>query len=783
MSNNYLTILPILALTTHAPAQVAHFDMTLSDGRITELVSGVQAKVESQLPAFNVDGLEGKALRFDGYSNYIQATIPTTTFSDETLTATVLLAPETYPMMKADEAELLPTYGLICGNLDETTKTGIAFELSSQGDVRFRFASANGFIYTIPSTQRLPRSKWSRITAVIDKPSNLATLYIDAQTVGSTKMSRLGIKPGANQFLIGKSSNQVSEWGVNINTYCGLIDDIAIYNKAISAEDIALTAPTPTAPPPDFNYPQSRYKEGRAALWRPKYHAMPSGAWTNETHGMIWSGGRYHLFFQKNANGPYMARLHWGHISSADLCTWTEEPIAFGPSESYDIKGCWSGCVIQDGEVTSGQTGALYTAVDNAKATICLSTTDTPELTTWQKHAANPLIDGRPQGLSDDFRDPYYFQVGNQKYIIVGTSKDGLGACTLHRYESGKWSNDGSIFFQSADAVSTGPFWEMPNITDMGGGIYLFTVTPLGTSKGVRTLYWLGNISDKGTFTPLASKQEPSYLEMGGIGIEGYGLLSPTICRHNGKTLLLGIVPDKLPTEQNLQIGWAHNYSLPREITLAPDYTLHQKPYSGLATMRSDLISTTVSDIQGTVSLAPVSGRQIELQGEFVIGTTAFGFNFLKSGSQKASLTYTPTTNQLTLDLTKLERYVNDDIYGGKYQITLPEKPVQGEKLKIDVYLDGSIADIFVADKWAFSVRIFPTDAAAIEAEAFAESYTQCNIRPWNIDPEQASTSIQQVEESVSVQTCSQAYSLSGQKCKVNQKGIIIQGGKTYVRN
>ena len=104
MSTNYLSILPILALTTHAPAQVAHFDMNLSDGRITELVSGVQAKVESQLPAFNVDGLEGKALRFDGYSNYIQATIPITTFSDETLTATVLLAPETYPMMKADEA-------------------------------------------------------------------------------------------------------------------------------------------------------------------------------------------------------------------------------------------------------------------------------------------------------------------------------------------------------------------------------------------------------------------------------------------------------------------------------------------------------------------------------------------------------------------------------------------------------------------------------------------------------------------------------------------------------
>lgn len=783
MNAQYLSILSVFSLTTQASAQVAHFDMSLSEGKITELVSAVQATVESQLPAFNVDGLEGKALRFDGYSNYVQATVPVSTFSEDALTATVLLAPETYPMMNADEAELSPTFGLICGNLDETAKTGIALELSSQGEIRFRFASANGFIYTIPSTQRLPLNKWSRITAVLDKTANLATLYMDAQIVGTTKMSRLGIKLGNNQFLIGKSSKHLTKWGANINTYCGLIDDIAIYNKAFPLDDVSRMAPSPTSAVPDFVYPESRYQEGNAALWRPKYHAMPSGAWTNETHGMIWSGGRYHLFFQKNANGPYMARLHWGHISSADLCTWTEEPIAFGPSEPYDIKGCWSGCIVQDGEIAPYQTGAIYTAVDNAKATICLSTSDTPDLSTWQKHTANPLINGRPQGLSDDFRDPFYFQAGNQKYIIVGTSKDGLGACTLHRYQSGTWSNDGSIFFQSADATRTGTFWEMPNITDMGGGIYLFTVTPLATSRGVRTLYWLGTISDTGTFTPLANNQEPSYLEMGGIGIEGYGLLSPTICRHGGKTLLLGIVPDKLPTEQNLQIGWAHNYSLPREITLAPDHTIYQKPYSGLATMRSELISTTLTDIQGTVSLAPVSGRQIELQGEFVVGTTAFGFNFLKSDTQKASLTYSPTTNQLTLDLTSLKRYINDHIYGGKYQITLPEKPLQGEKLKIDLFLDGSIVDIFVADKWAFSVRLFPTDAAAIEAEAFADSHTQCTIRAWNIEPDQASTSTHQVAASESRHSGSQAYKLNGQICKDNQKGLVINRGKIYVRN
>lgn len=108
MNAQYLSILSVFSLTTPASAQVAHFDMSLSEGKITELVSAVQATVESQLPAFNVDGLEGKALRFDGYSNYVQATVPVSTFSEDALTATVLLAPETYPMMNADEAELPP---------------------------------------------------------------------------------------------------------------------------------------------------------------------------------------------------------------------------------------------------------------------------------------------------------------------------------------------------------------------------------------------------------------------------------------------------------------------------------------------------------------------------------------------------------------------------------------------------------------------------------------------------------------------------------------------------
>ena len=58
-----------------------------------------------------------------------------------------------------------------------------------------------------------------------------------------------------------------------------------------------------------------------------------------------------------------------------------------------------------------------------------------------------------------------------------------------------------------------------------------------------------------------------------------------------------------------------------------------------------------------------------------------------------------------------------------------------GETLKLHVFLDGSIADIFVNDMWAYSVRLFPTDAAQVEAEAFATTPTTARVSAWTLDP------------------------------------------------
>lgn len=760
------------AAVGHAQQEAAHFDMTVRDGLITESVSQATFPVVSRLPAFSVEGVQGEAMRFDGYSNYVKAALPEN-LSASALTFSIVLAAETYPMMNTVEAEVTPGYATVAGNLDETEKTGFALQLSSQGDLRFRFASqyANGFMFTINGNEKLKRGRWHVVTAVIDKDSNQATLYMDGRVIGSARMGRSGVRHSSTDFFIGKDASDLKSGMFLVNTFCGIIDDIVVYNDAlqpsafIAADTLLL---------PDFNYPASRYS---TSLWRPRFHAMPSGGWTNETHGMTYADGRWHLFFQKNANGPYMARLHWGHLSSPDLIRWHEEPIALAPDESYDIKGCWSGCVYEK----DGKSHVLYTAVDNARAVIAGAMPTDDALAEWQKTGI--LVNGRPQGLSDDFRDPYYFKANGQEYMIVGTSKNGVGCCTLHRLSNGSWTNDGTIFFAGQYAGQHGAFWEMPTMTDMGNGKWLFTCTPLGMASGVKTIYWTGTVSTDGKFIP--DNSVAGSLEMSGVGREGYGLLSPTIYQKDGKTILLGIVPDKLPAAVNDQMGWAHNYSLPREISIDGNGTLMQKPYEGLSAMRSATSFEQATMLSGTLSLAPVRGRQVEIVAEFTVRDVRCGINFLKSGSTGVSLTYHPQTRQLILDCSTLDRQINDNgVYDGKYILDMASAGISaGSRLLLHVFMDGSIADVFVNDRWAFSVRIFPTGEANVDVEAFADAETPAMLRAWVVDAALAgeSSGIKTAKKPASADGLP-AYDLQGRALtSVPSRGIYISQGKKYV--
>lgn len=769
----------LLPLNGFAGNILSDFDMTLDGTAVADAISKTNYDVVyGSLPPFNVSGARGEALRFDGYTNYVVAKLPEKTLSQ--FTFSLWCAAESYPMMNVSEAETSPTYTTISGNLDETNKTGFSVMLSSQGDLQVKFYS-KGWVGSLTASEKLPRTSWNHLVLTLKSDKKLY-LYNNGTLLGS-KNTMGEISLGTGDFYIGKSSAELKYDKCNINTFCGLIDDIKLYDEAMTSvvED---NTPETT---PNYAYPASRYQENLySRLWRPSFHAMPSGGWTNECHGMAYSNGRYHLFFQKNANGPYMARLHWGHISSENLYDWKEENIAFGPSESYDLKGCWSGCVFSSNTLTGGIPMAFYTAVNNGKASICSATPQDNDLAVWKKNVSNPLISGRPSTLTDDFRDCYVFEANGSYYMVVGSSKNEVGVCSLHKYSNGTWSNDGTLFFSGANKNTAGCFWEMPNVTPMGNGKYLFTATPLETSVGVETLYWVGTINADGTFNNITPLSSPGKVELDGFSKEGYGLLSPTVFQKDGKTLALGIVPDKLGTNFNYDMGWAHNYSLPREWTIEND-ELVQKPYEGLKNMRTatsySLGEATITEAQ---DLGDVKGRAVEVEAEFVVGSSTFGLNFLNADSKGAKLRYNPAQGILTLDLTGVARISNDGgVFDGVYTASIPSKPATGETMKMHVFFDHSIFDIFINDRWAASVRVFPTDETADGVQVYANGRTTVkSLNAWTLDPSQASgIGLVRNGDNATMPSPPSLYNIAGQRVSTDYKGILVNdGGKFYNR-
>ncbi len=777
-----LTAIAVTTTLSLSAERVAHFPMDVRDGRIVETVSGERFAVGGHFAPENVDGAVGKALRFDGYTSHIDARLGNILPSgSKKLTVSVWVALPCYPIIQIDTDTSEKTAIVTCLNTDD--KTGFGFYVGFNGKYSFR-TYIGGWPVNIDVDTPLPVYQWNNLTAVIDCDARSVRLYNNGTEVGSSRANGpISFAPSA--FYMGRSSASRMEGPFELMSFNGLIDDVSIWNEALDAATIAGWKAENT---PDLDIPASRFADD---MLRPRFHGMPAAGWTNECHGLVYSDGRYHLFFQKNADGPYMARLHWGHISSENLYDWREEKIAIAPGNPYDIKGCWSGCVFTDEVITGGRPNILYTAVDYARASIAQAVPESESLINWTKLSRNPIIAARPAGLSDDFRDPYFFRNGDNAYIIVGSSRGGIGTTTLHRYDpvTGNWSNNGDLFFTGTSAAQDGTFWEMPNITLMPDGRWLFTATPIGTSQGVRTLYWTGSIAADGKFVPASEK--PALVEMNSR--HGFGLLSPTIYVRDGKTIALGIVPDKLSSANNWNLGWAHCYSLPREWSLGSDGTLIQKPWESLTGLRtSTTFSRTDFDLNGAIDLSPVKGRAVELCGTFTVGTTPFGFNIFKNGSAKGSITYNPASAELIVDFSSLTRLINDGgVYDGVYRCTLPQRPKRGSDLKINVFVDHSIVDIFVNDSWATSIRVFPTDSNADGIEAFANAVVKVkDLKAWILDPKASSAGVDDIiADSIGDDDATvDVYSLSGVRLRsgVNRDeataglpaGFYIVGGR-----
>ncbi len=89
-----------------------------------------------------------------------------------------------------------------------------------------------------------------------------------------------------------------------------------------------------------------------AKPYRNQFHASTRRGWNNDPNGMVFAGGKFHLYYQYNPFGIGWGNMHWGHLESTDLIHWQEKPIALYQRTTGDA--AWSGGGFVDHHDTAG---------------------------------------------------------------------------------------------------------------------------------------------------------------------------------------------------------------------------------------------------------------------------------------------------------------------------------------------------------------------------------------------------------------------------------------------
>ncbi len=662
-----------------AIAPVLHWKLQEDGDFAVEAVSGTQDAIASRTGhAIWVGQRRNRALRFDGYSVWLRHTVASRIALGNTATVMAWAALEAYPVT---EAALL--------QLDANSKTVFRFSIDSFGYLQCELHHGDPQ-RLCRSTEPVAKARWVHLAACMG--SSGITLYRDGAPFGDATCSTVKCEASdAITVVIGRSPD--CPWIANTfptGVINGLLREVQVFDSELSPNALAeIIAISKTQAPADLQINGPWCVDDPQ---RPICHAQPPRAWTNEPHGLIHWGGQYHLFYQKNPDGPYWSHLNWGHMTSPDLLRWTEMPVALTPELPYECKGCWSGSVIEH----EGKLTLIYTAVDEAKAGISLAFSD--DGVNFTKYPGNPVIPSPPKGGDFlDFRDPFVWREGDVYYLIIGSGvKDVGGTALLYR------SNDliGWEFLRqilSGDTSSSGSFWEMPIFLKMGNHHALVVSEIPG-----RASYWVGSWEHE-KFNLLSSA--PRHLELFNH------LLSPTpLIEENGRIVIMGIIPDERPPKELSSAGWAHLYSLPRVLSIDENGTIIQQPHPSVEALCHPLPSNPeiVLNASSLHELPGLAETSLRVRATFKRGQSASVSLLLRrstNGREQTEIRYNWEQKRLILDRTKssLDPLVRRDCQETEYA------SAEKDSIHFDVFVDRSVLEVFVDQRASFAARIYPT--------------------------------------------------------------------------
>jgi sucrose-6-phosphate hydrolase SacC (GH32 family) len=685
-------------MPTNVLREIFEFKFSETSGTVTsETFTGNDFNVMGS--AVNrMGGVQGNGLFFDGLSNEVKGTLPTSQMPNMNFVVSLWTSPKAYPIGKAAMLALTSI----------NSNTGVMVGLNKYGQIVVQYYINGAFSEQI-TTESLKRDQWNHVVVGLTSEKKYVIIYLNGVALKTANVPSGSISwPTTNTPVsIGKNTMNEMMGIYDIDYFSGALDEIKIYAGEATQENVNKIKNNYNAPN-TVNYSNSIDFSGDSN--RPTYHPIPDYGWANESYGLIYQGNKYHMFYQKNEVFLGISQQNWGHFTSTDLVKWDEQNAVLWPTPGWDNFGIWSGgsIILQD-----GTPAVVYTGVDGVKAGIGTATSS-DNYQTLNKNQSNPVIPTAPNTVDMDFRDPFVWFKDGKYHMIIGSGISSTGGNVVY-YSSTNFNSwtYGGISLQGSKANGEGAFWEVPILYEFPNGKEMLLVQKTPDATPARTFYWIGEF-ENGMFTP--DFTIPKNLEV----VNGF--LSPTVTTdQTGLTTAIGIIPDEVNADFQMEQGWANLFSVPQVWDLDANNNVIVKPHPNLNSLRGSVISFNGLSIQagGSNYLNNYNGRHFEMVATVNTGdANQIGFIFGKTPNNEEfyRVYYDMITQEWVVDAanSSLSTKVRRDVRKGTYAIS------PGSTINLRIFIDGSVLEVFLDNKAHFTGRFFPTFTNATGVDLFA---------------------------------------------------------------
>ena len=445
---------------------------------------------------------------------------------------------------------------------------------------------------------------------------------------------------------------------------------------------------------------------------RPIYHYVNPEGKLNDPNGLCFWQGRWHLFYQ--AYPPEDPRQHWGHAVSDDLIHWRDLPLAIYPNPEDMV---FSGSTLVDGN----RVIAMYHGV--AAGTMVAVSSD-PLLLNWEKVTGNAVIPlPKPGDPSPPYTifDPCIWKQGEYYYALTaGRSPKGPGgksvrAHFLHRSRDlAKWEYlhefiDGYDFSRVGDDGACPYFWPIGDrhillhFTHRRGAKWL-----LGDYDTQRNKFVVTNGGD---------------FNHGPVSPSGVHAPSATPDGRGGVIALFNMNAGK-PTR-----GWNQIMTLPQRLTLLDRDELGIEPAGAIESLRQEhqRVAPLTLPANQEVVLDKISGNALELAAEIELKeSSTLELNVLRSRGREeytrivfyggSGFRRGPPAGQGSVT-----RFCIDTSYSSLSPDVRPRAPETAdvflpanEPLKLRVFVDRSVVEVFANGRQFAAVRVYPSRSDSV---------------------------------------------------------------------